>query len=88
MYKKTDFIVICYGSHFYFDSGSFSIVGSALLVTSQSVSKLWLKREGYQLVGDRCTNIYHFTNQYGTNVIKPRNVVCFNTPRHQSPVVM
>ena len=60
--------------------GVAGVVGAASHVTPGQVSKLTVKAQSCPYVGDAHTHVYHYAGCYWANIIKPENVVCFNTP--------
>ena len=60
--------------------GAVSVVGAASHVTPGHASKLTVKAESCPFVGCKCSGIYHYVNCNYASLIKPENMVCFNTP--------
>jgi hypothetical protein len=60
--------------------GVISIVGATSHVTPAQISKPTVRAASCPFVGCKCSNTYHYAYCYQAVLIKPENMVCFNSP--------
>ncbi len=60
--------------------GLVSTVGAASHATPVQASKPNVRVASCPFVGCKCSNTYHYAGCYWAIIIKPENIVCFNSP--------